>query len=338
MTAPILTIMWSYRRSFLLAMGLTFLVLALVILMLPNRAAIRSSIEIGSTLVAGKSEPFEPTENVAKRIASLYGPAALLAISEKGYSSSTKLKIPNVESIGRFAVLVSNIDPSVEKETKELHQAIIDLIFTELLPRGQALSESTKARVSLAEKNSESLRQQIKVELNEMDILNNLTSDLRRQVEDLRARLATLYRRVGSSQQQSGESAPLEAQIRELNEQISAQTSLIGNLTIKGSDLARDLARTRRQSEMQDQDLAEAKFEQISLRETRIALPPTRTFTQGEQSRRFNFLLIAAAVSVLAGFGAVALTHNIRRHMDTMPWIQSKTGPPRQTDNPTERT
>jgi hypothetical protein len=92
---------------------------------------------------------------------------------------------------------------------------------------------------------------------------NGFANDLRRQLEEQRAHLTTWYQRVGVALQ-PGESAPLEAQIRELHEQISAQTGLVSNLTIERSDLMRDLARTRRQLEAQDKDVAEAQFEQTS--------------------------------------------------------------------------
>ena len=116
MTAPVFQIFWTHRLSFLIAMCLTFVVLALVIFTLPTRAAaVRSSIEIGYTVFGDKQETFEPPENIARRIPSIYGPAALLAMANKGVSPVilSALQSPSVESIGRSVVMVNSIDPGL---------------------------------------------------------------------------------------------------------------------------------------------------------------------------------------------------------------------------------
>src|SRR5438874_2174883 len=100
MTAPIVQIVWSYRRTFLLVMSLTFTVLAVGIFTLPKRTStVRSSIEIGSALADDKQEAFEPPEYVAKRISSVLGPTALLIMAKDGTSPSilNALQNPRVE-------------------------------------------------------------------------------------------------------------------------------------------------------------------------------------------------------------------------------------------------
>ena len=54
------------------------------------------------------------------------------------------------------------------------------------------------------------------------------------QLEKQRENLATLYQRTATALP-AGESAALEAQIRELHEQISSQTALLGQLTLERS-------------------------------------------------------------------------------------------------------
>jgi len=131
MTAPILQIFWSHRVSFLVVMCLTFIALAVVIFTLPTRATVRSSIEIGSAAVGDKQEAFEPPENVARRIPSIFGPAALLAMASKGASPLilSALQNPSVESIGRSVVIVSTIDPGLEKEAMEFQETTADLVI-----------------------------------------------------------------------------------------------------------------------------------------------------------------------------------------------------------------
>lgn len=312
MTAPILQIFWSHRVSFLVVMCLTFIALAFVIFTLPTRATVRSSIEIGSAAVGDKQEPFEPPENVARRISSIYGPATLLAMANKGVSPLIlgALQNPNVESIGRSVVMVSTIDPSLEKEAKEFQETTDDLVIKELAPRARLLREGIATRIALATAASDSLEQQIKDDANEIERVSALIDDLRGQLEKQRASLAALYQRTGT-ELQPGESSKVEAQIRELQEQISGKTNLIGNLIFERSDVTRDLATTRRLHDAQGKAVADAQFEKNSFNETRISLPPALTPAAESTKRRLSLLLVAFAVSLMAGFGTVVLSQNI---------------------------
>jgi hypothetical protein len=312
MPAPIVQIVWSHRRPFLFVMCLTFLALAFFIFMLPKRATVRSSIEIGSAVIGDKQEPFEPPEYVAKRIPSVYGPAALLAMANKGISPLilSALQNPTVESIGRSLVIVSVIDPSVEKEAKEFQKAIADIIIKELAPRARAFRESITARKFLAKRASDNLDQQIKDDTNEIERTSTLADGLQSQLEKQRAALSALYQRTGTAMQ-PGESAVVEAHIRELHEQISSQTNLIGRLALDRSDLTRNLETTRRRYEAQGKAVVDAQFEQDSFNETRISLPAALiSAPTAATSSRFNLLLVAFAISLLTGFGTVVLFHN----------------------------
>jgi hypothetical protein len=312
MNLPILQIVWLHRRPFLFVMCLTFLALAIVIFMLPNRATVRSSIEIGSALIGEKQEAFELPENVARRISSVYGPAALLAMAKKGTSPSilNVLQNPSIESIGRSVVMVSTIDPSLENEAKEFQETTADLVINDLASRARALREGIAARISLAKGASDNLEQQIKTDANEIDRIGALTDDLQGQLQRQRANLAALYQRTGTALQ-PGESTIVEAQIRELHEQISSQTNLIGQLILERSDLTSALAKTRRQFEAQGKAVADAQFEQNGFKETHISLPPSLMPASTVSSRRLRLLLVAFAISVLTGFGTVVLLHNV---------------------------
>ena len=311
MTAPILQIFWSHRISFLVVMCLTFIVLALVVFTLPTRATVRSSIEIGSAAVGDKHEAFEPPENIAKRIPSVYGPAALLAMANKGVSPLIlgALQNPSVESIGRSVVMVSTIDPSLEKEAREFQEITADLVTKELAPRARTLREGIANRLTLASRVADDLKQQIKDDGSEIDRIGALTEDLRGQLEKQRANLAALYQRIATAQ--AGDSAVLEAQIREQREQISSQTNLMGNLILERSDVARDLATMRRLRDTQDKAVADAQFEKDSFNETRISLPPALMPATKSKKRRLSLLLVAFVVSLLAGFGTVVMSHNM---------------------------
>jgi hypothetical protein len=311
MTAPVVQIVWLHRRLFLFVMCLTFLALAIVIVVLTKRATVRSSIEIGSAVIYEKQEPFEPPEQVARQILSVYGPATLLAMAKKGTSPSilSALQNPNVESIGRSVVVVSTVDPSAENEAKEFQETIADHIIKELAPRARALREGIAAQISLATKASDNLEQQIKADTNEIERISALSDDLRGQLENQRPNLAALYHRTETALQ-PGESTIVEARIRELHEQISNLTTLLGNLTLEHSHLTRELAMTRGLYEVEARAVAHAQFEENSLIETRISLPPS-SIPAAIASRRLSLLLVAFAISGLAAFGTVVLLHNV---------------------------
>jgi hypothetical protein len=312
-TAPV-QIFWSHRVTFLVVMCLTFIVLAFVIFTLPKRTTVtvRSSIEIGSAAVGGRLEAVEPPENVARWIPGIYGPAALLAMANKGVSPATltALQNPSVESIGRSLVVMSTIDPSLEKEAKEFQDAAADLVIKELAPRERALRESIETRMTLATRAADDLEQQIRDDANEIGRFGALLNDLRSQLEKQQENLATLYQRTAVALP-AGESAPLEAQIREMHERISDQIKLIGELTVERSQIIRTLAATHRLSAVQRNDVADAKFEKNSFNETRISLPPTLMPATNSTTRRRSLFLLAFAVSLLAGFGVVVMSHNM---------------------------
>jgi hypothetical protein len=314
MTASVVQIMWLHRRLFIFVMCLTFLAVAIVIfLTIPKeqRVAVRSSIEIGCVTINGKQEPFESPEDVAKRIPSVYGPDALLEMAKKGAAPSilSALQNPSVESIGRSVVVVSNVYPSAVSEAKEFQETTADHIIKELAPRARALREDIAVRLSLATRASDSLEQQIKADTNEVERITALSDDLRGQLENQRASLAALYQRIGT-ELQPGESATLEAHIRELREQISSQTTLIGSLTLERSHLTRDLAATHRLFETQASAVADAQSEQNGFNETHIFLPPS-LMPATTASRRIEPLIIALVISVLVAFGTVVLLHNV---------------------------
>lgn len=311
MTAPSVQIVWLHKRLFLFVMCLTFVALAILIFMLTNRTTVRSSIEIGSAVIRENPEPFEPPEHVARRILSVYGPATLLAMAKKGTSPSilSALQNPNVENIGRSVVMVSTVDPSLENEAREFQETIADQIIKELAPRARALRESIAAQISLATKASDDLEQQIKADANEIERISAVSDDLRGQLEKQRANLTALYQHTGTALQPS-ENITVEAQIRELREQITSQTNLIDSLTLERSDLIGDLAMTRSLYDTQSRAVADAQFKQNSFTETRISLPPS-VIPSTTTSRRLSLLLIAFAISVLAAFGTVVLLHNV---------------------------
>jgi hypothetical protein len=309
MIAPIIQIMWLNRRPFLWVMCLTFLALATVIFTIPKRATVRSAIEIGSAVINEKQEPFESPEYVARRIPSVYVPAALVEMERKGTPPSilSALQHPSVESIGRSVVVLSTVGASAENEAKEFQKAIADQVIKQQAPRAQVLREGIAIRIASTTRSSEILEQEIIATAKEIESINALSADLRGQIESQRANLAILYQRLATAT--SDERTTVGAQIGGLNEQISSQATLIGNLTLRHSDLTHDLATKRREYEAQTKAIADAQLEQKMFSEPYISLEPS--LMPASTSRRLSLLLVALVISVLVAFGTVVLLHNV---------------------------
>jgi hypothetical protein len=312
MNAPILQILWLYRRLFLGVMCLTFLALAIAIFLLPKpRVTIRSSIEIGSTVINGNQVPLEQPEQVAKRIASVYAPPTLLTMAKKGTPPSVLSALQNssAENIGPTIVVISAIDPRAENEAREFQEAVAAQIIKEQALPAQILREDTAVRIASATEASENFQQEIKAISTDIEHINALSEGLRAQIENQQANLTTLHQRVGAAQQPSEHPTP-EAEIRELYEQALNQTSLLVTLTLERVHLTRNLARTHRQYQAQIEALANAQLEEKRFIETHVSLPPS-LMPAATNSRRIDLLLIAAVVSILIAFGTVVLLHNM---------------------------
>ncbi len=308
-TTPILQILWSHRRSFVVVMCLTFITLAFLIFMRPNGVTVRTSIDIGSAIVGGKQETFDITEGVARRISVIYGPVALLNMANKGTSKVilTALERPVLESIGRFVVIGSPIDPSFEKEAMEFQEAVAELVIKGIAARSYALRENNATRIVLTNKVADNLEQQIRENQNEINRLGALIDDLRALFEKKQEALAALYQHSGTPLA-AGDSTSLEARIRELQEQLSSQATLAANLTAERTSFYRDLAATRRLRDAQGSAIAEAQFEKNSFNDAHIS--QLATVSPVTQTSRLVLLLLAFAVSVLAGFGTVVMAYN----------------------------
>jgi hypothetical protein len=151
--------MWLHRHLFIIVTCLTFLVLAIAVFLMPQRVAIRSAIEIGSAVINGKQESFELPEHVARGIATIYGPAALVAMAAKGASPLIlrELQNPNAESIGRPVVMLTIINPDMENEAKEFQETTAAFLMKEHAPRAHA-ARSGRAALQYPGENDLSLQ------------------------------------------------------------------------------------------------------------------------------------------------------------------------------------
>ncbi len=304
MNAPVLQIVWSHRRLFLGVMGATFLALAIgVFILVKPHATVRSAIEIGSVIVNGKQEPFEPAEQVARRITGVYAPAVLLAMARKGTSPSilSALQDSSVDNIGSTLVVISSVDAAAEEQARDFQQAIADQIAKDLALRAQVLHGGLANQVALATRASGTLEKQIAADAAEIERIDTLSDDLRGQIENRRADLAR-YPRTGTSERS-------EAETRELQGALSNQTALLANLTLEHSRFTRDLASARGQHDVHDKTIADGQLAQTSFNDTQVSLPPS-LMPASSKSRRLGLLFVALVASILVAFGTVVLVDN----------------------------
>jgi hypothetical protein len=300
-TDPMLQILWSLRRLFLWVMCLTFVILATITFTLTNQlATVRSSIEVGSSTVNQKQEPFDPPDQVARQVSSVYVPTALSELEKKGASPSVlhSLRTTTVESVARSLVLVSTIDARAENEAKEFHQSIADQIINAQSRRAQLIRDVITERIATARRRSISLSEQSDTAAREIDSINVLSKDLRGQIERERASLADL---VDSKD---------DERASRLQGQISSKMISLASLTIERAKLIQSLMTLRQQSDAQAGVLVQAQFDEKTLGEPRVSLPPL-LISMKDTPRRLSLLFIAFTISILIAFGTVVFVHRV---------------------------
>jgi hypothetical protein len=297
---------------------LTFGVLSVgALTLLKHASTVKSSIEIGSAIVGDKQEPFELPEYVAKRISNVLGPAALQSMAKDGTAPSVLNALLNtrVESIGRSIVVTNVVAAGLESEAKRFQEITANRLLKELAQRSHAVREAINVRVTLGKEAFDDLQRQIKMHEMEISRISTLINDSQTQLEKRLADLASLYERTKTAIQPADNST-IEAQIRELREQISSQSNLIGRLALDRSDLTRSLTATRHLLATQGKTIADAQFEQNSFNEPRISLPPSIMPAPASPIGPSLFL-VALAMSILLSFGMVVLLHNARHKSTT---------------------
>jgi hypothetical protein len=292
-----LQILWSLRRLFLWVTCLTFVILAAITFTLANQlATVRSSIEVGSSVVNQKQEPFDPPDQVARQVSSVYVPTALSELEKKGASPSVlhSLRTTTVETVSRSLVLVSSIDARAENEAKEFHQSVADQIINAQSRRAQLMRDVITERIATARRRSINLSEQSDTAAREIDSINVLSKDLRGQIERERASLDSKDDELASR----------------LQEQISSKMISLASLTIERAKLIQSLMTLRQQSDAQAGVLVQAQFDEKTLVEPHVSLPPL-LISMKDTPRRLSLLFIAFTISILIAFGTVVFVHRV---------------------------
>jgi hypothetical protein len=316
MRAPLTVIspvrlLWSYKRPFLLVMTSVFLLLAVIIFLIPQRLAIRSSIEIGSELSGDREEFFEPSDVLAKRVTGVYAPETLRAMLDAGTPEASLGQIDNplVESIGSSIVIANFVSSNVEAKAKEFQDLLSERIIKDQAARAQGLRERVNSRVNIERKALSDLQDHISERASEVNRISTLIASLEGDLKEQRSNLAPLLaERSSASPQFWDESTGL--QLKVTNQRISSLTELIVNLMREQSHTNEDVWKTRLTYDAQAKATSNAELEQSSFKEARIVLRPFALPSRTLENR-LSLLLVAATFSALAALGIVALLYNI---------------------------
>jgi hypothetical protein len=298
----------SQLRTFLFVSLGTLLVLSIVVFFIAKDFAVKSSIEIGSALVNDRLEPLEPPELVARQISLIYLPAALLALAQKGVSVSELDAIQNLkaEPVGRSVILYNIGEASLEELSKGLQQIIIDRVIKDRTAFVSAVRTGLDIKIDSARRTSADLLDQSKALVAEIEEAGLRAEAIRKQLDTNRTELSAKFQRAAPIKS-TDERVTIEAEIRELRDQISTEESLGKDVATERSRAIRDLAEIRRYAEDQAKIIASAERDKAVLNETRTTLPPS-LIPLPLGPRRIFVLLAALAVSILLAFGTAAMS------------------------------
>jgi hypothetical protein len=297
----------SQLRTFLFVLLGTFFILSIVVFFIAKDFAVKSSIEVGSALINERLEPLEPPELVARQISGIYLSAALLALAQKGASVSelNALQTLKAESIGRSVILSNVGEASLEELSKGLQQIIIDRVIKDRTAFVNAVRTGLDIKIGSARRTSTDLLDQSNALKAEIEETGLRAEAIRKQLDINRTELSSKYQRAAPIKN-TDERVTIEAEIRELRDQISTEESLGKDVATERSRAIRDLAEIRRQIEDQTKIFANAERDKTLLNETRTTLPPS-LIPLPLGPRRIFLLLAALAVSILLAFGTAVM-------------------------------
>jgi hypothetical protein len=310
LTESVLESLWLYRRIFFaVALGI-FAILTVLIFLIPKNFAIRSSLEVGATLINDKLEPLESPEQIAKQINTSYVTAALLAAAQKGATAQALLALQNTraEAVGRAILLQAVAETSLEGESKDFQQTIIEQVIRDRTSFMQGIREGFNVKIESARRSAAGLEEQANLIKRHLDDTAGRSESLQRQIEAFRTELAGRYQRAAATQN-AADRATVEAEIRELREQIASGTTVDREITADRSNSIRDLAEITRLKEEQSRTLGLAERDRRMTTDMRILLAPSLV-PLPIRPPRIYLLLGALVVSCLIALGIVVFLYS----------------------------
>jgi hypothetical protein len=308
---PTPQILWPYRYSFLGIALVTFAILSAAVLLTPQRYTVTSSIEVASAIRNGRLEPIEPPADVAKEITDIYLPSASSALAAAGASSSALAAAQNlrVEAVGRSIAMRGTANPKFADTYKELQRAIIDQMAKDKAPLLQTIRDTLNIKLDSARSTSSELQKQIAAITAELANTATRSGELDHNRQQRQAELAAIRQRSVSG---SGDRGNVEADIRELRDQISRTETMRTDIAVLRAGYFRSIAELRTRDQEQRRIIADTEHEEKALSDARVLHAPS-VMPIPDRSRKAYLLAAALAVSILFAFGIVVLFHRLRK-------------------------
>jgi hypothetical protein len=296
-----------HLRIFLLVLLGTFLILAVAVALPGKNFVVKSSIEVASGLVNDRWDAIEPIDQVAKQISSVYASAALLELAQKGVSISDLGVLQNfrVEPVGRSIVLSNFGSASLAGVAKEFQELVLSRTIKDRAALTNAIRAGLDIKIETARRTFQELNAQSKAIADEIEESKRRSESIRVQLATSQSDLSSKFQRTGSIMNEEAR-AGLEAEIRELRDQISIQQGLAKEISTERSRVTRDLADIRGKAEEQARITEISERDKQALSETRTTLAPSLIPLPLGRPRLY-FFLAAFAVSILLAFGTVVL-------------------------------
>jgi hypothetical protein len=295
MEVSIYRMIWSRRRVFVAAASLVFLCSATVILNLPLSYNVKSSIEIASTLVAGRLQPIEAPDQVAKRATDRYFPSALLKLESQGASSSELMNLQSLkaDAIGPEIILSSKMTSGEEGNYKLLQEDIANQIVESHAALSRSTRELLAINISSAKRSAQNLEQQLNTTNEEFASLKERVAS---QVNSLQIMRDEFRQRINAAKREQN-SMSGEAEIRELRERIGSAETMSRDGDAAIARLYREQSELRRLREEQLRNIANSELELSAITPSRVTLSPSKIPVP--VGARKALLLVSALISSL---------------------------------------
>jgi hypothetical protein len=218
------------------------------------------------------------------------------------------LQKTRADAVGRAILLQAVAEASLENESKDFQQKIIEEVIKDRIPFIQGTRDGFNVKIESARRGAAALQEQANLITRHLDNAAARSQGLQKQIDAFRTDLADRYQRAAATQNPA-DRAIIEAEIRELREEIASGTTVDREVTADRSNSIRDLAEITRLKEEQIRTLGLAERDQRMTTDTRVLLAPSLV-PLPIRPPRIYLLLAALLVSCLLALGIVVFLYS----------------------------
>jgi len=286
----VFSIAWTYRWVFLAALLVPFCISSIVILRLPERYTVISSIELATTLVQGRTQLVEPADQVAKLAIDQYLPIVLAGLET---TQSSNLR---AHAAGSTVILTESGPLASENRLKDLQEKILGFILRQQKQQANVIRENLTINLNSAKRRIESYDQQIKTIDNRKSEFEARIATQRRSVDTIQKNLAETLRSA-SPDARIQDAFTNEAKVREFRERLHTEETFSHQIELARTSLDSEAAKIISQRDEQYLTASQNEFLLNSIRDAHVLLQPTKM--SGANGPRLLLLILAALVGSL---------------------------------------